>query len=107
MIEGINDPATIARNSARNGIESNNAAKQTSASGATFVALDALAAREIEFVNTTGTAIDVRYGTGVALNVPDGAAMTFSVKANASELQIKRSDSSNTQVTITYNWRKW
>lgn len=79
---------------------------QTNATGTTFVTLTALAAREVTVFNTTGTTIEVRRGgAGVAIKLPDGASKTFDAITNANALSLRRTDTSNTQVTVQYEVR--
>jgi hypothetical protein len=88
-------------------------AKQTSATGSTFVALDAAACISVEIKNTRPTVsglapadIEVRRGgTGATVCIPVGAADEFAGITNANQLQIRRYDQSNTQVTVDYEVR--
>ncbi|MDO8595266.1 MAG: hypothetical protein Q7R45_01450 [Sulfuricaulis sp.] len=71
--------------------------------GSGWTALATVACHEVAVVNNTGTDLEFRRGgAGTALVVPDGAGWVFESLANANELQIRRVDQSNTQVTQTY-----
>ena len=87
-------------------ISAANGSVQTSAVGATFVALAAAVAREVEITNQTGTVIEVRRGgAGVAFQLPSGSIKTFAGVSNASDLSLRRTDTSNVQVTLQYEVR--
>jgi hypothetical protein len=82
--------------------------KQTNATGATFVALDAAACISVEIKNTRPGATDIevrRGGTGATVCIPAGAADELAGITDASQLQIRRYDQSNTQVTVDYEVR--
>lgn len=81
--------------------------RQTNNPGTTYAALAAQACSEVDFHNTTGTAIVLRrVGTAVTpITIPSDGHRTVKVIANASEIEVKRSDDSNTQVTLPYIWR--
>lgn len=81
---------------------------QTAATGANWVQLADHACQQVSFINDTGFTILVRYGTAAkSMPLPDGSGYTFRGLASSNGLQIKRKDSSNTQVTISYNWEKF
>lgn len=84
-----------------------NATIATNASGATFNPLPSHLAKECTVINTTGTAIDIRYGTGTAISLPIGAGFTFKGITNTSQLQVRRTDVSNTPVTLPFNYVNW
>lgn len=87
--------------------------KQTSATGATFVALDAAACIGVEIKNTRPTVsglaptnIEVRRGgSGATVCIAVGGADYFGGLTDASQLQIRRYDQSNTQVNVDYEAR--
>lgn len=82
-----------------------NASAQSSATGANFVALAAQACSQITFLNNTGTAVEVRQGgAGVAIPVIDQTYFTLYGLTNANQLEIRRVDQDNAQVTIAYRW---
>lgn len=77
---------------------------QTSATGATFVAFASQACEQLDVVNTHPTAVDLevrRGGSGNTIIVPAGSSRMFVGLSNASGLQVRRLDQSNTQVTFT------
>jgi len=75
----------------------------TSAVGATYVALNTVAAERVSVINDTGVDLELRQGgSGVAIPVFAGSFFTFAGIANANELDVRRVDLSNTQVTVKY-----
>jgi len=83
-----------------------NAQQITNATGTTFNVLAGVACTAVVLFNTTGTTIEVqRGGAGVALKVPDGVSKTFDGITNANQLGIRRTDTSNTTVTVQYEVR--
>lgn len=79
------------------------ASAQTSATGATWVALGAAAAELVTIYNVSGADIEVRrLGAGISVPVLDGCVIPFSGIADASDLSLRRIDLSNTQVNICY-----
>lgn len=80
---------------------------QTAATGTNYTALTAQVCRVVHIINDTGTALEVRQnGAGVALPVATGTGFSFFGVTNASELSVRRTDTSNTQVTVKYRWEK-
>jgi hypothetical protein len=77
----------------------------TNATGTTYTAFGSQACKQLTIENNTGTDIEVRYGAvGVAFPIPNGKAHTFYGLTNASNLDVRRIDTSNTQVTVKANW---
>lgn len=75
---------------------------QTSATGATFVAFPSQPCKEMQIVNLTGAQIEYCYnGTGNAIGIPTGASKYVLDIQNANQVSIRRSDQSNTQVTVS------
>lgn len=77
---------------------------QTNATGATFNAFASQACEQLDIVNTAPAAVDLevrRGGSGNTIIVPAGSSRMFVGLSNASGLQVRRLDQSNTQVTIT------
>lgn len=77
---------------------------QTSATGASYVAFGSQACEQLDLVNTAPAAVDLevrRGGTGNTITVPAGSSRMFIGLANASDLQLRRLDQSNVQVTFT------
>lgn len=82
-----------------------NATAQTANPGTTYTALTAQAAKQVTILNNTGTAIGVRVGgSGAEVPVFDQSYFTFYGLTDASNLQVRRVDTSNTQVTVAYRW---
>jgi hypothetical protein len=82
--------------------------RQTSATGATFVALDAAACNSVEVKNTRPGATDIevrRGGSGSTVCIPAGWADEFAGITDASQLQVRRYDQANTQASIDYEVR--
>lgn len=77
---------------------------QTNATGATFTAFGSQACEQLDLVNTAPAAVDLevrRGGSGNTIIVPGGSSRMFVGLSNASDLQVRRLDQSNTQVTFT------
>ena len=77
---------------------------QTNATGATYNAFASQACEQLDIVNTAPTAVDLevrRGGSGNTIIVPAGSSRMFVGLSNASDLQVRRLDQSNTQVTFT------
>jgi hypothetical protein len=78
---------------------------QTAATGTNYTALSAQACKQLTFLNNTGTAIGVRVGSsGAEVPVFDQSYYTFYGLTDASNLQVRRVDTSNSQVTVAYRW---
>jgi hypothetical protein len=78
---------------------------QTNATGTDWTAYGSQALKQLTISNQSGTAIEFRQGgSGVGFQVPTGSFYTFFGISNASSLEIRRVDQSNTQVTITARW---
>lgn len=76
----------------------------TSATGTTYTAFGSQACEQLDIVNTAVAAVDIevrRGGSGYTIVVPAGSSRMFVGIANASDLQVRRLDQSNTQVTFT------
>lgn len=79
--------------------------QQTNATGTTYNALSAQACKQLTIMNNTGTAIGVRVGaSGAEVPVFDQSYFTFYGLTDASNLQVRRVDTSNTQVAVAYRW---
>jgi len=78
----------------------------TSATGATYVSLAAQTAKSVNIANGTGTNIDITIDGGTNKFVlPTSASACIELPAgNASIIQVRRTDNSNTQVTLYYKW---
>lgn len=74
----------------------------TAATGTNYTAFASQACLLLDIVNTSGTDIEVtRGGTGVAIRMPNNSARMFGAITNASQLSVRRADTSNTQVAVT------
>lgn len=82
-----------------------NISAQTAATGTNWTAYSSQSCKQLTLSNQSGTTIEVRQGgTGVGLQIPTGSFYTFFGIANANQLEIRRVDTTNTQVTITARW---
>lgn len=76
----------------------------TSATGATYTAFASQACEQLDLVNTAPAAVDLeirRGGSGNTIIVPAGSSRMFVGLSNANDLQVRRFDQSNTQITFT------
>ena len=76
----------------------------TNATGATYTAFASQACEQLDLVNTAPAAVDLevrRGGSGNTIIVPAGSSRMFVGLSNASDLQVRRLDQSNTQITFT------
>ena len=82
-----------------------NTSVQTSATGATYVAFASRNCRQLCIVNNSGADIEFRQGaTGVAIAVLSGQSFPIFGLSNASQIDLRRVDQSNSQVTVTARW---
>ena len=82
-----------------------NLSVQTDAAGANYTALSGQACKQVTIINDTGTKLQVRQGaSGATVTIFDQAAFTFFGITNANQLQVRRKDTSNTQVTADVRW---
>jgi hypothetical protein len=73
----------------------------TAATGANWTAFSSQACNALDIVNTASVAIEYRRGgTGNAMTILSGSARLVIGIANANEVDVRRVDQSNTQVTI-------
>lgn len=78
---------------------------QTNATGTTWNAFSSQACKQLSLVNDTGTKLSIRHGSsGSGFPLPDGMAVTLKGLTNTSDIQIRRADTSNTQVTVYGFW---
>jgi hypothetical protein len=78
---------------------------QTSATGATFVALTDQVAGSVTIINNTGTTLEVSKDGGTTkIQVPTAASFCVNFISNANQVSIRRADTSNSQVTVYYEW---
>lgn len=74
---------------------------QTSTTGTSYVAFASQACTSLDIVNNSGTTIEYRRGAaGTAMQIPSGAARMIIGITNANQIDIRRTDTSNTQVAI-------
>ncbi len=82
-----------------------NVSLTTNATGSNFQGFGSQACKQVTIVNDTGTKLDVRQdGGGALLRLPDGAIYTFFGLTNLNQLQVRRTDQSNTQVVVSGRW---
>jgi hypothetical protein len=73
----------------------------TAATGTNFTAFSDAACIALDIVNNTGVTIEYRRGgAGVAMQIPPDAARMVIGITNANQISVRRTDTSNTQVTI-------
>ena len=74
---------------------------QTASSGASYTAFANTPCIALDIVNNTGATIEYRRdGGGTAMQIPTGAARMVIGITNANQIDIRRTDTSNTQVTL-------
>lgn len=74
----------------------------TSATGTTWVAFASQACNGLDVINTTGTALEYRRdGAGLTVYIADSSSRMIGGITNANQIQMRRQDVSNTQVTFT------
>ena len=84
---------------------SGNLSVTTAATGTNWTAFASQALKQLTVSNQTGTNIEFRQGgAGVGLIIPAGAIFTFFGITNANQIEARRTDTSNSQVTITARW---
>lgn len=75
---------------------------QTAAVGTNWTAFASQACQALDITNATGVDIEYRRGgSGNGMIIPQGASRLILAITDADEIQIRRVDTSNTQVTIT------
>lgn len=78
---------------------------QTAVSGTAYTAFGAQACKQLTILNGTGVDIGVTVGgAGVEVPVLAGTYYTFFGITNASQLSVRRVDTSTTQVTVAARW---
>ena len=74
---------------------------QTQATGTNWTTFAAQACDALDLVNNTGTSIEYRRnGAGSAMVLADKSARLIVGITNANQIQVRRVDTSNTQVTV-------
>lgn len=73
----------------------------TNATGTTYTAFASQACTALDIVNNTGTTVEYRRGgAGTAMQIPTGTARMVIGITNANQVDVRRTDTSNTQVTL-------
>ena len=74
---------------------------QTNATGTSWTAFAGQKCLALDLVNNTGTAIEYRRnGAGASMVLADKSARLIVGVSNANQIQVRRVDTSNTQVTV-------
>jgi hypothetical protein len=74
---------------------------QTNATGTNWTAFASQACSQLDLVNISGTTIEYRRNaTGTAMPIPTGSSRLVIGITNANQVDIRRVDQSNTQVTV-------
>jgi hypothetical protein len=82
-----------------------NIAVTTATTGSNYTAFTSQVCKQLTLSNQSGTVVEVRQGaTGVALQIPTGTFYTFFGITNTNQLDVRRTDVSNTQITLTARW---
>jgi hypothetical protein len=78
---------------------------QTSATGASFVALSQQVAGSVTIINNTGTTLEISKDGGTTkIQLPTAASFCVNFITDANQVSVRRADTSNTQVTAYYEW---
>lgn len=76
-------------------------ALSTAATGSSYTAFATQACSALDIVNNTGVTVEYRRGaSGVAMQIPTGSARMVIGITNADQIQVRRTDSSNTPATL-------
>ncbi len=79
----------------------------TSTTGTNYVTFTSTDATKLMISNQTGTTIEVRQGgTGATFLIPTAQIVILSGIINSNQISLRRSDTSNTQVTVGARWEK-
>lgn len=71
--------------------------------GSGWAALPNIACDRVLLINSTGTDIEARRGgAGTAVPILDSNGLEFEALTNANQLEVRRVDQSNTQVTVPF-----
>ena len=77
----------------------------TNATGTNWTAFGSQALKQLTVSNQTGVTLEFRQGgSGVGFQIPSGTFFTFFGLTNANQIDARRVDTSNSQVTITARW---
>ena len=78
---------------------------QTAATGTNWTAFGSQSLKQLTISNQTGVTLEFRQGgSGVGFQIPSGAFYTFFGITNANQIDVRRVDTSNTQVTVQARW---
>jgi hypothetical protein len=73
----------------------------TAATGTNWTAFSSQVCGALDIVNNTGVTIEYRRNaTGVAMQIPNGAARMVIGITNANQIDVRRTDTANSQVTV-------
>lgn len=73
----------------------------TAATGTNWTAFASQACSALDIVNNTGVTVEYRRGAaGTAMQIPTGAARMVIGITNANQIDMRRTDTANTQVTL-------
>lgn len=79
---------------------------QTAATGTNYTAFASTPCSRLTLFNGTGTSLDVQQGgAGANFTIPTGTSFTFDGLTNANQLGVRRTDTTNTQVTASARWQ--
>lgn len=82
-----------------------NLSATTAATGTNWTAFGSQALRQLTISNQTGATLEFRQGgAGVGFQVPTANFYTFFGLTNANQIEVRRVDTTNTQVTVTARW---
>ena len=99
------DPATGEPQAAGLMSAGGNLAAQTAATGTNWTAFAGQECRRLTLANNAGTTVEFRQGgAGAAVPVFAGSYFVIEGVTNANQIAVKRTDSSNTQVTVAARW---
>lgn len=85
--------------------EGGNLSATTNATGTSYTAFADQLCSRLVISNNTGTAIVFRQdATGAEFPIPDGQMLAIGGLTNANQIQVRRSDHSNTQVAVLARW---
>lgn len=77
----------------------------TASVGTNWTTLGSNPCKQLDVANLTGTTLEFRQGrSGVGFQVPTGMVYTFFALTNTDNLEVRRVDTSNTQVSFTARW---
>lgn len=88
------------------GSVSGNGSITTANPGSTYTTLSSQITSSVTIVNNSGVSLDIQQGgAGSPFTLLNGTSYTFTGIINASQLGVKRTDGSNTPVTVSYRYQ--